>query len=83
MKSFYFYRSHADKLKQGENVPPEVFECATVFFSDVVGFTSIASDSTPVEVVELLNDFYSYVDDIIERYNVYKVIERNLKKKRI
>lgn len=68
-----FYRYCADKLKIGEVVKPELYESSTVFFSDIAGFTEIASRSTPIEVIDLLNDLYTCFDDIIEKYDAYKV----------
>ena len=37
-------------LSNGQEIPPIAFECATIFFSDIVGFTAIAAESTPMEV---------------------------------
>jgi len=66
-------KSVADELKQGKKVEPEHFDFVTVFFSDIVGFTSIAKASTPLQVVTLLNDMYTLFDGISANYDCYKV----------
>ncbi|EYC20227.1 hypothetical protein Y032_0022g519 [Ancylostoma ceylanicum] len=66
-------RQVADRLKLGQSVEPEAYECVTVFFSDVVSFTTIASKGTPLQVVNLLNNLYTIFDSIIDEHDVYKV----------
>ncbi|VDM63503.1 unnamed protein product [Angiostrongylus costaricensis] len=71
-------RQVAEKLKLGLYVEPETFDSVTVFFSDVVSFTTIAAKGTPMQaclcsVVNLLNNLYTIFDSIIDAHDVYKV----------
>ena len=68
----------AEALKKGEMVEPESYATATVFFSDIVGFTALSAASTPMQVstqtfnailVDRVNceDFTSCFADVIKR----------------
>jgi class 3 adenylate cyclase len=68
-----YFSSVAEDLKVGKPVLPQLYANATVLFSDIRGFTRISSTSTPLQIVNFLNDLFSGFDAIIAKHDAYKV----------
>ena len=57
----------AQQLAIGNKVEPEFFECVSIFFPDIVGFTAISAQSNAMQIVVLLNSMYTMFDDVAHR----------------
>ncbi|RMC16548.1 hypothetical protein DUI87_06485 [Hirundo rustica rustica] len=55
--------SVAEQLKRGETVRAEAFDSVTIYFSDIVGFTALSAESTPMQV-ETIGDAYMVVSGL-------------------
>lgn len=75
---FLLVRSVAESLIRGERVEGEFYECVTIMFSDLVGFTEICSVSSPLEVVEMLNDLCEFLIDFYLQFDfLFNFLNRN------
>ena len=63
----------ADSLRTNK-ATSEMFESATVCFTEIEGFKSIARSCTPLQLFDLLNTIYKTFDARIDSNDVYKVI---------
>lgn len=63
----------AARLKLGERNIAERYACVTILFADLVGFTSLANQVAPEELVDLLNDLFSRFDQLTDSHNLEKI----------
>jgi adenylate cyclase len=63
----------AEQLKQTQSTIADSFAEATVLFADIVNFTQLASDRSPIEVVSLLNQIFSAFDRLAEHHKLEKI----------
>ena len=60
-------------LKNESRTIADQYEQASVLFADMVGFTSLSAKVPPVEMVELLNEVFSFFDSLLDKYGVEKI----------
>jgi adenylate cyclase len=63
----------ADQLKQFEGSLAQQFPEATILFADIVGFTPLAAQIRPLELLNLLNQIFSIFDQLAEKHGVEKI----------
>ena len=60
-------------LKNENRTIADQYDEASVLFADMVGFTPLSAKMPPVEMVELLNEVFSFFDSLLDKYGVEKI----------
>ncbi len=63
----------AEALKRSPTTIAKHFEGASVLFADVVDFTPMSAQMTPTELVELLNQVFTYFDEVADEFGIEKI----------
>jgi len=63
----------AEELKEEGVCKPQYFENVTLFFSDFVGFTHMASEMEPESLISHLNEMFTRFDEIMEKHNCERI----------
>jgi guanylate cyclase len=66
-------REIAAILKNEQRTIADHYDGASILFADMVNFTPLTASLPPAEMVELLNEVFSYFDTLVEKYNVEKI----------
>jgi len=68
-----FPKHIAEALRDGRRVEAEHREVVTIFFSDIVGFTTISSSLDPRKVANMLDRLYLKFDNLSVKHDIFKV----------
>jgi class 3 adenylate cyclase len=63
----------AERLKRDRTTIADSYPEVTVLFADIVGFTHLAAQHSPQEVVSILNELFSEFDAICDEFRVEKI----------
>jgi len=63
----------AERLKNSNEAIADRYDNVSVLFADMVNFTPLAQKLDPTVLVTLLNKFFSYFDDLTEKYGLEKI----------
>ncbi|MGG6238988.1 adenylate/guanylate cyclase domain-containing protein [Nodosilinea sp. AN01ver1] len=63
----------AQRLKEREQAIADQFDAVTILFADIVGFSPVAAQLAPCELVHLLNQMFSRFDELAAIYKLEKI----------
>ncbi|MEO6061279.1 MAG: adenylate/guanylate cyclase domain-containing protein [Thermoflexales bacterium] len=60
-------------LKREQRTIANQFDGASILFADMVNFTPMSAEMSPVEMVDLLNEIFSRFDTLVDLHNLEKI----------
>ena len=63
----------ARRLRDGEKVIADRHEDVSLLFADIVGFTQMSADLPPERVIDLLDDLFRHLDELVDEYELEKI----------
>jgi len=60
-------------LKNENRTIADHFDGASIMFADMVNFTPLSASMPPAQMVDLLNEIFTYFDSLVEKYGVEKI----------
>jgi class 3 adenylate cyclase len=63
----------AKRLKDNQTAIADYFPDVTILFADIVGFTTLSSRVSPIQLVSWLNHIFSTFDRLAEKYGLEKI----------
>jgi adenylate cyclase len=63
----------SETLKASPRTIANQFSAASILFADVVDFTPMAANMTPLELVDLLNEVFQCFDNLVDKYDLEKI----------
>jgi adenylate cyclase len=66
-------KSIANRLINEDKTIADGFDCVSVLFLDIVGFTKLSASKPPEELVNILNEIFTKFDDLSDEHNLEKI----------
>jgi len=63
----------ANELREGGRTIARQHEAVSILFVDIVDFTPLSASLAPTELVDLLNEVFSFIDSLTDRYGLEKI----------
>lgn len=63
----------ANEIKQSGEAKSKNYQMVSVLFADIQGFTKIADEVPPEDLIKHLNNIFSGFDEIIGKFNIQKI----------